>query len=446
MRALTFKIGGIHPPQEKTTSADKILRVDLPMEVAIPLKQHVGAESVPIVKKGDFVRRGQKIAEAVGVISAPVHASISGVVKGIAPISNVQGRMANAIILAATDESHKADMLSLKDNLPERDFMSMQPNEIIAEVANGGVVGLGGATFPAAVKLNPPKEFKARMLIINACECEPALTCDDALMRAYPNEIIIGTKIMMRAAQVERAIIGIEDNKPEAYQAISEAAKGSGIEVRLLKARYPQGCEKQLIYALTRVEVPSGQIPVSVGCIVQNVGTAFAVYKTVVWAQPLIERVVTIEGIANFMVPIGMKISDVISQFRRLATSESIKAYTENGEYDFDVVAGGPMMGQSVVTLDAPVVKGLSGITFFSPLPYNPQPCIRCAACVEACPMGLEPYYLAACGRKEQIAEAKAANVMDCIECGSCSYSCPSGRPILDYIKLVKQKIRSSHR
>lgn len=446
MRALTFKIGGIHPPQDKTTSAEKIFRVDLPMVVAIPLKQHVGAEAVPIVKKGDHVKRGQKIAEAVGVISAPVHASISGIVKSIAPIENVHGRLVNAITIAAADDDHEADMQLLQTAAPERDYMAMESNEIIAEVANGGVVGLGGATFPAAVKLNPPKDFNARLILINACECEPGLTCDDALMRAYPHEIINGTRIMMRAAQVERAIIGIEDNKPEAYKAVADAAKGSNIEVRLLKARYPQGCEKQFIYALTGVEVPSGQIPASIGCIVQNVGTAFAVFSAVALAHPLVERVVTIEGIANFMAPIGMKISDIISQFSRLATPDSIKAYFENGAENFDVVAGGPMMGQSAVTLDAPVVKGLSGITFYSPLPFNPQPCIRCAACVEACPMGLEPYYLAACGKNGLISDAMEAKVMDCIECGSCSYSCPSARPILDYIKLAKQKIRSSHR
>lgn len=430
MKILSFKIGGIHPPQEKTAPADKIIDAGLPTSVRIPLRQHIGAEATPIVKPGQCVARGEKIAEAAGKISAPVHASISGTVKSIGPVRIAQGKYINAITIAASDEQHQADCEAKAAAASPIDYSALSPKEIDDKIADSGIVGLGGATFPTAVKLTPPPGTKAEMLIINACECEPCLTCDDALMRSHPCEIIEGIKIMMRAAGTPKAIIGIESNKPEAYKALKACiADNDSIELQLLKPRYPQGCEKQLIYALTGREMPSGSLPISVGAIVQNVATAYAAYQAIALGQPLIERVVTIAGCGNYLAPIGMTIADLPATALHTAR-------------EADVVAGGPMMGQSTVTLDAPVVKGLSGISVFSPLPFAPEPCIRCGECAKACPMGLEPYAIATYGRLSRCDDAKSAGAMDCIECGSCSYSCPSARPVLDFIKLAKRQIR----
>lgn len=428
MKKLTFGIGGIHPPMLKTAPADKIITAPLPMTAVIMLKQHAGAEATPIVKVGDAVARGQKIAESGGRISAPVHASISGTVKAIGPAMLANGRMAKAITIAATEAEHEADEAERAKPKAPRPYADMEPAAIVACIADSGVVGLGGAAFPTAMKLSP--ETKAEVLLINACECEPRLTIDDAMMRAYPAQIVEGIRIMMRALDVNHAIIGIEDNKPQAAEALSEAiGKGRDIKVRVLKARYPQGGEKQLVYALLGREVPSGALPISVGAVVNNVSTAYAVYRAVCLREPLIERGLTIDGCGNYMAAIGTPVCDLPAQ----APSVAAKA---------DVVNGGPMMGASVVTLAAPVMKNMSGITVMEPLPYAPEPCTRCGECVRACPMGLEPYLLSVCGRKGMGAEAKRLGALDCIECGSCSYACPSARPVLDFIKIAKQKIR----
>lgn len=452
MKFPTFKMGGIHPPQEKTAPADKIISVDLPLRVSLLLKQHGGAEAVPVVKKGDHVERGQKVAEAKGFISSPVHTPISGTVKEIAPVTTLQGRMAMAVVIEASAEDHQLD--EAKRLIPSEvyDYSRLAPADIVGTVADAGVVGLGGATFPTAVKLSAPPGSKAQLLIINACECEPCLNCDDALMRAHPREIVKGIEIMMRAAGVDNAVIGIEDNKPQAYEAIKAACEEfnmrkaaepqdkantesnhlARITIRRLQSKYPQGCEKQLIYALTGCEVPSGSLPISVGAIVQNVGTAYAVYRAVALREPLTERVVTIAGIGNFMAHIGMRVCDLpVGEGCTVAQSA-------------DVIAGGPMMGLSCATLEAPVTKGLSGITVVShpEAGFNPEPCIRCGKCAYACPMGLEPYLISTYGRTGHSAEAKESGAMDCIECGSCSYSCPSRRPVLDFIRLAKANIR----
>ncbi len=453
MRFPTFKIGGIHPPQEKTAPADKIISVELPRRVSLLLKQHGGAEATPVVAKGDHVERLQKVAEAVGFVSSPVHTPISGTVKAIAPVSTLQGRPAMAITIEADDDDHAADIAAQSQSAHTYDYSCLAPADIVGTVADAGVVGLGGAGFPTAVKLSPQK--KAEVLIINACECEPCLTCDDALMRAFPHQIIMGIEIMMRAAAVDNAIIGIEDNKPQAYEALklacdqfnmrkaaeprdranTESNNLARISITRLQARYPQGSEKQLIYALTRCEVPSGALPISVGAIVQNVGTAYAVYKAVALRQPLTERIVTVAGIGNYMAPIGMTVSD-------LPVPDGISVADTA-----DVIAGGPMMGLSCATLEAPVTKSLCGITVVKPLAYDPEPCLRCGKCVYACPMGLEPYMLSTYGRLGMTAEAKDGGAMDCIECGSCSYACPSHRPVLDYIRLAKTNIRNkTHR
>lgn len=429
MRALTFKKGGIHVPECKFTPADRIIQVELPRQVSIFLKQHIGIPSTPIVKRGDKVKRGQKIAEAGGGVSAPVHASISGTVTNITPVQNLAGYNAEAIIISATEEDHTQDEEARTEAAIQHDWHKMNPDEIIATIADAGIVGLGGATFPTSTKLKVPEDMRVEMLIVNAAECEPFLTCDDALMRAHAKEIIEGIRIMMKAARVDKAVVGIEDNKPEACSALRDASEGEqAITIQPLKAKYPQGGEKQLINAITGKEVPSGKIPASVGVIVVNVATAYASYRAVVERIPLIEKVITIAGYGNYQVAIGMKMSDIPID----TTNEMRK--------EADVIIGGPMMGKSTPSLDAPIEKGTSGVTTVAPLPFDPAPCIRCGECVRACPMGLQPYLISTMSSKGLIEEAVGEGARDCIECGSCNYSCPSGRPIVDFIRIAKKK------
>lgn len=432
MKARTFKIGGIHLPENKLTAGSRIVDVELPMMVSLSLKQHIGTPAKPIVAKGDAVVRGQKVAEASGKVSAAVHTPISGTVVDIKPVLNTAGLPDEAIIIQTTQELHYADEAARIETPVSYNYAQMSQAELIATIADAGVVGLGGATFPTAMKLSPPPGSVPKVLIINGVECEPYLTCDDALMRACPTEIVEGINIMLQASGTPRAVIGIEVNKPEAIAALEKAcANYDYISVMPLQCKYPEGGEKQLIYAVTGLEVKSGALPISVGAIVQNVGTAYAVYKAVALRMPLIERVITVAGRGNYLVPIGMNIKDL--------PINEISAYS-----CADVIIGGPMMGRSAATLDAPVQKGTAGITILQPLDYAPQPCIRCGECVQACPMGLQPYLIATYGRLKRTDDALLAGAKDCIECGSCSYSCPSARPILDYIRLAKIYLRKS--
>ncbi|MCC8113167.1 MAG: electron transport complex subunit RsxC [Bacteroidales bacterium] len=439
MKLKTFKIGGVHPPELKTAPSDHIITAPLPMEASVLLRQHIGAEAKPIVKVGDQVSRGQKIAQAPGAISANVHAPISGKVKTIAPVATLQGRPTNAIIIVATAEDHDADEKARAAAPVAKDCSNLTAKDITDAITEAGIVGMGGATFPTAVKLAPPPGSKAEILIINGCECEPRLTCDAALMRCHPDEVMTGIDLLRRGAQVDRAVIGIEDNKPNAVAAMTAAAKRyPGISIQVLRTKYPQGGEKQLIQAITGREVASGALPISVGAIVQNVATAYAAYQAIALGQPLIERVVTIDTVGNFLVAIGMKTSAISADIPQ-PTAEANPTVAA-----IDVVAGGPMMGQSVVNIDGPVTKGFSGLSFVNnPLQFEPAPCIRCAECVRACPMALEPYLISTYGRKGCPEEAKAIGALDCIECGSCNFSCPSARPILDYIRLAKMRIRA---
>ncbi len=427
MKALTFKRGGIHVPENKYTSAETIITVPLPMKVYEFLKQHIGAPADAIVKKGDKVVRGQKIAEAHGRVSAPVHASISGTVTDICNIENLTGFRGMAIVITASEEDHQADEKARTVEDSTFDWQTLTPEDVIATIADAGIVGLGGATFPCAMKLTPPKGCEANLLIINAAECEPFLTCDDALIRHFAHQIIEGIKILMHASRVPRAVIGIEDNKPQALRALESAIGNSKeISVQTLRTKYPQGGEKQLINAITGLEVPSGGLPINVGVIVQNVATAYAVYKALALRTPLIEKVITVAGYGNYLVPIGMKLNELPIECETLDTA--------------DVVIGGPMMGKSSPSIDAPIEKSTSGVTILSDyLKFDPDPCIRCAECVNACPMGLQPYLISTFGRLLRINDAVDNGALDCIECGSCNYSCPSKRPILDYIRLAKK-------
>lgn len=436
----TFKIGGIHPAENKTASLD-IQFQPLPTTVCLPLQQHIGKPANPVVARGEKVVRGQLIAEASGFVSAPVHASISGTVKAIEEVMMPDGRKTRAIIISASEEEHVADTEARKefwekiDRQPEGDVAKNIPAaELRAKISATGIVGLGGATFPTHIKLDYKGDAPG-ILVINACECEPYLRCDDALMCRWPRQALEGVRVLMHAAGVSRAMIGIEDNKPQAIKALTdEASDILGIEVCPVKTKYPQGGEKQLIESLTGRRVGSGALPASVGVVINNIATAFAAYCTIAFGEPLIERIITVSG----DIPADMRRNYVAALGTPLA--EFPFTLPENAR----AVVGGPMMGRTAVCLDAPVTKGTSGLLLLERAKqYEVLPCIRCAACVEACPMGLEPYLLSTYGRLRRWDDARIADVADCIECGSCSYVCPSHRPLLEFIRIAKQRSRN---
>lgn len=431
----TFRKGGIHPDGSKLTSEAAVIAIQMPAELALPLSQAIGAPSKPLVKAGDTVQRGQMIAEAGGFVGAPVHSPVTGTVKKLDRVHTPQGQWQDAIIITPDTEAQDTDPAPLTAEEAE----ALTPAEIVKAVGDSGIVGLGGATFPTRVKLSPPEGKVPDTIIINGAECEPYLTCDDRLMRTGAAEIISGTRLIMRSVSVSRAIIGIEENKPQAIAAMRDAAAPySDIEVIVLKKKYPQGGEKQLIQALTGREVPAGGLPVDVGCIVDNVATAYAVHQAVVMRRPLTCRIVTVTGPSlqrpgNYLAPFGTPLSALIEAAGGLPE--------DTGK----VIAGGPMMGRAVSCLDAPSTKGTSGILV---LPQEMSsrrdagPCIRCGRCVDACPMGLEPYLLMLHAVHSRWDDACSRGVMNCIECGCCSYSCPSSRPILDHIKLAKMNLK----
>jgi len=398
------------------------------------LSQSIGAPSLPEVKAGDIIAQGQRIAAPGGYVSAALHSPIAGVVKKLAPVRDIAGYPVQAIEIEAADTG--AEPCTLEPMNLEQHY---SPADIVARVAECGIVGLGGATFPTNVKLSPGKEYRPEYVIINGAECEPWLTCDDRLMREHPDEVVRGARWLMKAVKVQTCYIGIEENKPEAIQAMSEAASHhKGVSIITLKKKYPQGGEKQLIDAILGRQVPSGALPVYVGAIVDNVATAYAVYQACEKGLPLTERVVTVTGPelaspGNFLVKLGTPVSALIDAAGGLPENTG------------KVISGGPMMGRAMATLDTPTTKGMSGILV---LPdgqserREPEPCIRCASCVDVCPMGLEPYMLAAQSSLNLWQEAKDHNVADCIECGSCVYTCPASRPLLDFIRLAKRQIR----
>ena len=437
----TFRKGGVHPPEHKITASGNIIEVELPREVVIDLSQSIGAPAVCVVGKGDHVERGALIGEAHGFVSANVHTPISGMVSRIGESKNAFGMPAMTVTIAASDEDHDKDMASIGNMTPLRtisDVEGLSSEQIVDIVGGAGIVGLGGAAFPARVKLIPPAGKRAEILIINAAECEPYLTNDQSLMLCRPEGVIEGVRLLMKAARVENAVIGIEANKEDAIKLLRERiGDDQSIKVETLRVKYPQGGEKQLIQAVVGREVPSGCLPVDVGVIVQNVATAYAVYEAVVYGKPLIDRIVTVTGPevaspGNYLVPMGMSMSEVI------ALAGGVPADTGK------VVLGGPLMGRAAVNIDAPTVKGVSGILLLPESQShrrNVEPCIRCASCVSACPMGLEPYRLALLSSHDRWEDVEAENVMNCIECGCCSYICPSSRPLLDYIRLGKSVV-----
>ncbi len=431
----TFRIGGVHPAENKFSAGKKIQQAEIPKMVAIPLAHYIGNPSEAIVKKGDLVKVGQMIGQANGFVSANVHASVSGKVNKIDVQLDASGYKRPAVFIDVDGD----EWLETIDRSPviNREC-NLTKEEIIKKVQDAGIVGLGGATFPAHVKLSPPPGKKAEVLIINAVECEPYLTCDHQLMLECGEEILVGVSILMKALGVEKAIIGIENNKPDAISHLKQLATSfKGITIEPLKVQYPQGGEKQLIDAVIRRQVPSGRIPVEVGAVVFNVGTTFAVYEAVQKNKPMFERVMTVTGKdapnpSNYRVRLGTYLAHVVEQAGGVPEGTG------------KIIGGGPMMGRSLMNLNVPMAKGSAGVLYMrdeESIRKPVQNCIRCSKCVSVCPMGLEPYLLMAQSERNMWPEMETDRVMDCIECGSCSYTCPSNRPLLDYIRYGKATV-----
>ncbi len=431
----TFKIGGVHPEANKLSAANAIVGAQLPKTAIIPLAQHIGAPANAVVQKGDKVKVGQLIGEANGFVSANIHSSVSGTVSKVDLAVDVAGFKKPAVFIDVEGDEW-LETIDRTDTLVEE--IKDDAKTIIGKIKDAGIVGMGGATFPAHVKLAIPEGKKADFLIINGVECEPYLTADHRLMLEKSAELIVGVKILMKAIGVTKAYIGIEANKPDAISKLTDlCAKEQGIEVVPLKLKYPQGGEKQLINAVSGREVPSGKLPIDAGAVVQNVGTAFAVYEAVQKNKPLIERIVTVTGDtvatpSNFRARIGTPVAELIA------------AAGGDVEKSGKIISGGPMMGKAMANLESTVTKGTSGILMLNEeKAVRPEagPCIRCAKCVDACPMGLEPYLLMQYSQRQMWAEDEANHIMDCIECGCCIFSCPAKRPILDYVRLGKNTV-----
>ncbi|MDP8265353.1 MAG: electron transport complex subunit RsxC [Candidatus Aceula meridiana] len=436
----TFPKGGVHPADNKLSANRPIEELPLPQTVAIPVSQHLGAPAKPIVAVGDTVKVGQVIAESGGYVSTNIHATASGIVAKIEDVMDATGYRRLAVIINVEGDNWLENI----DRTPDiKSEINASQEEIIKKVQADGIVGLGGATFPLHVKLTPPKGKKAEMLLINGVECEPFLTADHRLMLEKGQEILVGIRIVMRALDVEKTLIGIEANKLDAIEYLRTLTEGDvGIHVIPLKVQYPQGAEKQLVEALTSHQVPIGGLPIDVGIVVQNIGTIFAVYESIQKNKPLVDRVITVTGKklinpSNFLVRFGVPTIDLIKAAGGLPQ--------DTGK----IISGGPMMGKALNTSDVPVTKGTSGILVLSKNEAKREevlPCIRCARCVSHCPLGLEPYLLMSLVEKGMIDEAEKEIITNCCECGSCAYVCPAKRPLLDYIRLGKSIIMQRNR
>ncbi len=426
---------GIHPHDHKELTAEKpIINAPLPQKVVIPLLQSVGNPAKCVVARGDMVKKGQLIGQADGNISANVHASISGKVTQIARhVNPIYGNSDSVFI--ESDKTDEAVFGSLEHNGVD----SLNSEQILGMIKDAGIVGLGGAAFPTHIKLNPPKNKRIDVIILNGAECEPYLTCDYRLMMEESSKILKGVKIIARLLGVRAIYIAIEDNKPLAEKAMKDAVIRDGatglVQIEVVKTKYPQGAEKQLIKSVVGQEVPAGGLPMDVGCLVQNVGTALSVYEAVYIGKPLIERVITITGPivknpVNVRVRIGTILKEVVDYFGGVLT--------EPGK----IITGGPMMGISQYTLDVPVVKGLSGVLLLPPEKYAAETsCIRCGRCMDVCPMGLLPTAIMHRVKAENFAEAKEIGLANCFECGCCTYVCPAKIRLIDYMKYGKAKM-----
>ncbi len=436
MATLTFK-RGVHPPDGKALSADRPIELIQPkenQELFFPMSQHIGAPCSPIVAVGDSVKVGQRIAESSAFVSSPIFSSISGTVTAIRPVLTPGGAMVNAIVIQ-NDGKMELDP-SIGKPL---DYENMTNAEICEAIKNAGVVGLGGAGFPTHIKLAPPPDKKIDYIIINAAECEPYLTCDYRLMLEEPERIVKGLKVMLQLHPNAKGVIGIENNKPEAIRVMTEAVKNEPrMEVATLQMKFPQGSEKHLIYAVTKREVPSGALPADAGCIVDNVDTVIAIERAIFRGRPLMRRVVTVTGGAvknpgNYKIRIGTTFQDLM---------DAIGGFKEGEDAPVKLIAGGPMMGPAMYTLDCATTKTSSALLCFTAkeaaIPPE-QNCMRCGRCVEHCPMGLEPYELNALILHGDGDGFVKLHGMDCIECGSCSYICPAKRQLAQSIRAEKK-------
>ena len=444
MNIKTFSIGGIHPEENKLTHEAVTQVAALPKQAIFPLSQHIGAPAKPVVQKGDKVKVGTMIAEAGGFVSAPIFSSVSGTVFKIDTAIDATGYRKPVIIINVEGDEweeniDRSDKLETVEAHPD-----LTPEKIVESIKNAGIVGMGGACFPTFIKLTPPPTAKAECVIINAVECEPYITADFRLMMEKADEILIGLELLMMGAKVTTGYIGIETNKMPAIELLTKkcAEKFNGskyhVEVVPLKQRYPQGGEKQLVDAVIQRQVPAPPaIPVNVGAIVQNVGTAYAVYEAVMKHKPLFERYTTVTGKkikspGNFLVRMGTPMKDLI------------EACGGMPEGDNKLLAGGPMMGKALTSVEVPICKGTNSVTVISDEEARrkePQPCIRCAKCVGACPMGLEPYLLAKISEVQNWERAEQEDIVSCIECGSCQFTCPAHRPLLDNIRQGKSTV-----
>ena len=439
MKLHTFRIGGIHPEENKLSTDAVTVAAELPKTAIFPLGQHIGAPAKPVVRRGDKVKVGTLIAEAGGFVSAPIYSSVSGTVAKVDMAIDATGYRQPAIYVNVEgdeweeriDRSERLETLAAHPELT--------PEEIVARIKEAGVTGMGGAGFPTFIKLTPPPGCKASCVIINGVECEPYITSDYRLMMEHAGEIMVGIQLLMKAVGVDQGYIGIEENKPQAIRLLTERARENArIQVVPLAQKYPQGGEKQLVDAVIRRQVPAPPaIPVSVGAVVHNVGTAFAVYQAVMKNKPLFERYTTVtgKGIArpgNFLVRMGTPFGQLI------------EACGGMPEGDNKVLAGGPMMGKAVSSLDVPVCKGTNSITVLTGQEAHRkpvQPCIRCSKCVAVCPMGLEPYLIATLSALQKYERLEAEAVTSCISCGSCQFTCPAHRPLLDNILQGKAAV-----
>ena len=437
MKLKTFPMGGIHLDKHKITANVPIKEAGLPEIVYIPIKQHIGAPSKIKVKKGDKVKVGTLLADADGIISADVHSSVSGEILKIDDIVDADAYLSTMIVIKVEGDEFEPTIDQSPEIIRE---ITLNTEEIVKRIRESGIVGMGGAGFPTPVKATIPEGKKVNLLIINGIECEPFLTADDRLMIEKAEQIIMGARVLNRALGIQNAVIAIDENKPEAIERLTALSKlYVGVNIKVCKTKYPQGGERQLIRAITGKELPSGKLPVDIGCIVQNVGTTFAVYETVLKNKPLFERVVTVSGngclhSGNYLVRIGTPISDIIGQSGGLATDVE------------KIILGGPMMGSAIVNTNAPITKLTSAVLLLKGdefAKHEPSACIRCGKCALVCPAGLRPFAIkqAVCCN-DPSETLRRLHVGDCIECGCCAYTCPAGIPLLDYCKIAKQEIR----
>lgn len=429
---LTFK-GGLHPEEHKITAKSPIEIMPEPAVVAIALSQHIGAPCTPMVKKGDYVYKGQLIGNAEGGLTCPVHSSISGTVKGIEDRVGVFGQKVTHVIIENDFKSELSpDIHPCGKALEEATF-----EEIVEIIKNAGIAGLGGATFPTHFKVASAKG-KVDKLIVNCCECEPYITANHRLMLEKPHEIINGVKVVMKALDITDCDIAIEDNKKDAIKVMQEKVENEPhIEIKVLKTKYPQGDERQLIYAIDKKEIPAGKLPADVGRIVLNAETSAAIYHAFYDGMPLFERIITVTGDCvaqpkNLRVPLGTSISDIITH---------CGGYTSEVE---KIISGGPMMGMAQWDENAPVIKGTASILCFGAKKKAPaeEGCIHCGKCVGSCPMHLMPLYLASFSKLGDWEACREFDVLSCVECGCCTYQCPGNVPIVQYIRTAKGKLK----